>query len=170
MKKISALFIAGLITLCFSLSVTAQSSQQDLDQVELMKYYIGTWEAEMGKDSILIWEVKTTAGKGFEHKAYWKIKGEVNYYGQGLMGFNWGNQHVIWSHMYSNGLILRDVGQFVSETKVINKRFSPEHERVMSIIEMDILGQDKYKAIHKHMNDSQEIDLITEEVWNRVKK
>ena len=172
MKKIIKSFFAGLMILYFSANLQAQSSQQDLDQVELMKYFIGTWEAEMGQDSILIWQVKTTPGKGYEHTGYWKIKGEVNYYGQGLMGFNWGNQHVIWSHMYSHGLIIRDVGQFVTETKLVTKRFTLEHEHATRIIEMNILSPDKYKAVHKirGMQDDWENVKIMEEVWTRVKK
>jgi hypothetical protein len=136
-----------------------------------MKYYLGTWEAEMGKDSILIWEVKSTAGTGYEHKAYWKIQGEIKFYGQGILGYNWGKQKLIWSHMYSDGGIVRDVGQFVTRTKVINERYAPIQDHVVSIIEMDILGPDKYKAVHKWrgMKDSWDDASITEEVYIRVK-
>ena len=72
-----------------------------------MKFYLGTWEAEYGKDSILVWEVKSTSGTGYEHIAFWKINGEITYHGQGLLGYDWGKQKIIWSHMWSNGSIGR---------------------------------------------------------------
>ena len=50
MKKIMTLCISGFIALGFSMSLNAQSSEQDLDQVELMKQLIGTWEVESGVD------------------------------------------------------------------------------------------------------------------------
>ena len=172
MKKIIAISIWGLLILCFSANLQAQISQQDLNQVELMKYYIGTWEAEMGKDSILIWDVKSTPGKGYEHKGYIKIKGEISYYGQGLLGYDWSNQQIVWTHMYANGFIVRDIGQFITETRVITERTSPVNEYVSSIIEMDILTPDKYIAVHKYRRNSDSWDdpVIKKEVWTRVKK
>jgi len=126
----------------------------------------------MGQDSILIWDVKSTPGKGYEHKAYFKIKGEISYYGQGLLGYDWSNQQIVWTHMYANGLIVRDIGQFITKTRVITERTSPVDEYVSSIIEMDILTPDKYIAVHKHRRNSDSWDdpVITKEVWIRVKE
>jgi hypothetical protein len=67
MKKIIFPMLAlSLIVLCSSISLNAQSSEQELDQVELMKQFIGTWVAETGKDSTVVWEA-IPMGKGYEH-------------------------------------------------------------------------------------------------------
>jgi hypothetical protein len=55
MKKIFFPFLVmPLIALCFSMSIHAQSSERDLDQVELMKQFVGFWKHDAGKDSVII--------------------------------------------------------------------------------------------------------------------
>ena len=76
MNKIATLFLSGLIAICFSLSTTAQSPQQDLDQVELLKQFIGTWTEETDRDTTILWEV-SPFGKGYDDICYWQAKGET---------------------------------------------------------------------------------------------
>ena len=38
--------------------IQAQSTQTKLDQVELMKQWLGTWQADIGKDTVELWEGK----------------------------------------------------------------------------------------------------------------
>ena len=67
MKRIIALFIFGAIAFIFSLSLTAQTTQKHLNQVELHKQLYGKWVHEIGKDTIYAYEA-TEYGKG----AYWE--------------------------------------------------------------------------------------------------
>ena len=79
---LTTMIVVSLL-LC-SNGIQAQTTQSQLNQVELMKQFIGIWKAQMGKDTIFIMEGKTF-GKGLEF--YWKtdikrkdnIRREVNH-------------------------------------------------------------------------------------------
>jgi hypothetical protein len=45
--------IAGVLLFC-TIDIHAQSRNSQLNQVELMKQFIGTWKGEVGKDTIVI--------------------------------------------------------------------------------------------------------------------
>ena len=116
MKIIITYFIVGTIALCFSLSTLAQSSQQDLDQKELTKKLIGKWTSESEGDTTTLWEV-IPAGMGYIIKASVQAKGVTVLSMNGLMGFQAGEQNVVSYLMLPDGGILRDVFEFVSDTK-----------------------------------------------------
>ena len=48
-------FIVIFVSICIS-DVKAQSEPEHLDQIELMKQFIGTWKCELGKDTFLMSE------------------------------------------------------------------------------------------------------------------
>jgi len=171
MKKTSRLFMAGLITLCFSLSTAAQSSQQDLDQVELMKKLAGTWIAETGKDSITIWEV-VAFEKGYITTTHYKAKGQTYSTVKGIMGFNGNYRHLVLCQVWSNGYIGVDVGGFVSDTKLAMERYTPASKHVTMSYEADFITPNKFKAIIKWrgMKDTWDDAKVFEEIYNRTEK
>jgi hypothetical protein len=149
MKKINALFIVGLITLCFSISSHAQSSQNDLDQVELMKQFIGKWAAEADKDSTWLWEI-TQSNKGYVHAFYLKVKGKTVETLPGIIGFadEYRNTNIL--ILYQDGFISRDIGGFVSDNKYIAERFYPQDMKTgLGTWECTFLTPDKFTAIWK---------------------
>ena len=79
----------------------AQITQTKLDQMELMKQFIGTWKAEIGKDTIFIMEGKTF-GKGLEF--YWKTdtKGKILSEGKSIMGYDKMNNRIIEPQIWDN--------------------------------------------------------------------
>ena len=173
MKKIIfPLFVLSLIILCFSMSLHAQSSEQALDQVELTKKFIGTWSAEIGQDSTIIWEV-IPIGKGYEQNNHYKAKGETYFSTKGLMGFQGRYQNVVIYHMYPAGMISRDVSKFVSDTKFEGDRYAsrnPNH--VSSKYEINFITPDKFKMTSKYRGDKESWDnaVVTEMIWTRVKE
>ena len=62
--------------------------------MEMMKQFIGTWQTEMGKDTISIMVGKTFA-KGLEF--YWKTetKGSIISEGKSIMGYDKINNRII---------------------------------------------------------------------------
>ena len=149
MKKISALFIAGLITLCFSIGLHAQSSEQELDQAELMKQFIGKWVAEAGKDSTWLWEI-TPSNNGYVHAFYLKVKGKTVETMPGIIGFGSEYKTTNMFILYQDGFISRDIGGFVSDNKCITERFYPQDEKTsLGTWECTFLTPDKFTAIWK---------------------
>ncbi len=162
MKKISALFIAGLITLCFSMNLHAQSSDKPLDQQELMKQFIGTWTAENGVDSTLLWEI-LPYGNGYDQVLSWQAKGETFRTLKGVIGFTWQHKMVNMCYVWDNGILTQDLGKFVSEKKITLERATSDHATVVATYEMNFITPDKFDMIFKYVN-------VTEWTFIRVKK
>ena len=172
MKKIIFSMLAlPLIALCFSMNLHAQSSQQDLDQAELMKQFVGSWIAETGEDSTVIWEVIPFA-KGYENNLHWQAKGETYETDKGIIGFNWQNQTVDMCTLWSDGWVTADIGKFVSDKKIMWERFSPGHMHVLASMEFNFITPDKYTMIFKYRGMEQTWDdaEVTEWIFTRVKK
>jgi hypothetical protein len=55
MKKLSLTVIAVFFLVC-SIGVQAQTTQAQLNQHELGKQFLGTWQANAGKDTIEVWD------------------------------------------------------------------------------------------------------------------
>ena len=171
MKKISALFIAGLITLCFSISLNAQSSDKDLDQVELMKQFIGEWKADLKNDTVINLGISPLE-KGYVHTATWKTKGETVNSSYGVSGFTWKYGKINMFALWSDGMVSRDLGKFITKDKLVLERFSADHKIKFAIWELTFLTPDKIKSVYKWKggaNDWSEA-TITEFTFQRVVK
>lgn len=150
MKKIIiSIFALPFFALCFSGNVNAQSSENDLDQVELMKQFIGKWAAEWTKDSTWLWEI-TPSDKGYVHAFYLQVKGKTVLTYGGMIGFGDKYRKVLLFILYPNGFITRDIGGFVSDNEYIAERFPAEHKKtVLETWECTFITPDKFKAIRK---------------------
>ena len=82
--RLSTLIVI-FVLLCTN-AIHAQTTQTQLNQLELIKQFIGNWKAEMGKDTTVFYEAKLF-GTGIEDymefitkgKSYLKIKGLLGY-------------------------------------------------------------------------------------------
>jgi len=75
------LFLATSIAvlLLFSSSVTqSQTTQTKLNQVELMKQFVGTWQRDIGKDTIDGWEIQQY-DRAIVSTGYLVIKGKKSF-------------------------------------------------------------------------------------------
>ena len=172
MKKIIFSFLVlPMIALCFSVNLNAQSSETDLDQVELMKQLVGKWTAETGEDSTLIWEVIPFA-KGYEGIGHWQAKGETYSTFKGILGFAKQHELVNMFYLWPDGTLSRDLGKFVSDKKMTLERFNADHTHVGSTIEVNLITADKHTWIFKSRGSSETWDdaNVTEYIFTRVKK
>ena len=173
MKKIIfPMLVLPLMALCFSMTLNAQSSEQDLDQVELMKQFIGKWIAEIDEDTTQTWEA-IPLEKGYEVNVTWQAKGETFQTGKGIMGFTWKYQTVNWYHLWPSGYISRDMGKFISDKKMTMDRFTADHKHITASMEVNFISPDKFKVIFTSRvwkEDSWVDDKVTESIYTRVKK
>ena len=65
----------------------AQTTQTKLNQVELMKQYVGTWKAQIALDTAMIFDI-TPFGKAYEGTLNWIVKGQVINSGKWLWGYD----------------------------------------------------------------------------------
>jgi hypothetical protein len=68
------------------LNLFSQSAEEELDQAELMKQFIGIWETDWEEGTVSIWEVNPV-GKGYEVSLKWKNDGQLSRTDKGVYGF-----------------------------------------------------------------------------------
>ena len=129
--------------------LSAQSSNEELNQVELMKQFIGKWAAEAGKDSTWLWEI-TPSSKGYVHSFYLNVNGETVATQPGIFGFGSEYKTTNLFILYPDGFISRDIGGFVSDNKYVAERFYPQDMKMgLGTWECTFLTPDKFTAIWK---------------------
>jgi len=128
MKKICLTITIAAFLLILTNGIQAQTTQTKLDQVELMKQIIGKWQADVGKDTIEVWECQQY-GKAFIVNVYQGIKGHKTPMYINNIGFdskeNKFKGYVLWSDGYYSTWI----GSFNTEKKYVVDmvhNFNPE--------------------------------------------
>ena len=97
-------FIAMMIGLHMSAIVKpvhAQTTQNKLNHVELMKQFLGTWQAEMGKDTIQVDEF-TAFGSGIVGTIKTITKGKVISTMKELWGYDPKNDKIVFSAIWES--------------------------------------------------------------------
>ena len=74
MKKLWLTTAIFVFLLSLSSVIQAQNTQTKLNQVELLKQWLGTWQNDVSKDTVEIWEAKPY-GKAIIANVYRVIKG-----------------------------------------------------------------------------------------------
>lgn len=84
MKKNLLLFSIVFILLVYTNGIQAQTTETKLNQVELMKQFVGRWQHDISKDTIAIWECQQY-GNAFVSNMYRIINGKESF----LLSENW---------------------------------------------------------------------------------
>jgi len=87
MKTYSLTLIIAVFFLFSSNVIQSQTTQTKLNQVELMKQFIGTWESDGNKDTICYWDIKTF-GTGYEGYFKYVTNGKIVTEGKELWGYD----------------------------------------------------------------------------------
>lgn len=139
----------SFLILCLSENLNAQSSETNLDQVELMKQFIGKWTAEWRNDSTWLWEI-TPSNKGYVHTFYLQVKGKTVLTYGGIIGFGDEYRNANLFILNPNGYTTMDIGGFVSDNKYVGERFFPQDlKTVLETWECTFITPDKWTAIRK---------------------
>jgi len=75
MKTFGLTTIVGVFLLVFSNGIHAQATTSNLDQIKLMQQALGTWQGDVGKDTVEVHEMQQY-GKAFITTVYLIIKGK----------------------------------------------------------------------------------------------
>jgi hypothetical protein len=171
-RLIFSFFALPFIALCICVTLHAQSSETELDQVELTKQFIGKWIAETGEDSTQIWEA-IPYGNGYEVNVTWQAKGETYSTAKGLLGFASQNKLVNWYHLWPElGIVTEEVGKFVTDKNLVMERFNVDHTWSGARYEINFITPDKWNFTFERRGKKESWDdaVVTESVWTRVKK
>ena len=141
MKK--TFHIMLLLFFGFSLFVSSQSVQKDLDQVKLAQQFLGTWVGELGEDSVLHMK-GVQLGDGLYFHGEWKTAGETYYAFHSVIGFTRDKETIVHSVIWSDGSTVQEIGRFVAENKLVMERFRPEMpNHAVGLVEYDFSQPNK---------------------------
>jgi hypothetical protein len=87
MKTLRATTLIVAFLLLCSNGIQAQTTQTKLDQVELMKQFIGSWKVDISNDTSCFWDIKSF-GTGFEGYFKFVTKGKIVSEGKELWGYD----------------------------------------------------------------------------------
>jgi hypothetical protein len=87
MKNFCSAAVIAIFLLVCSIGIHAQTTKTQINQLELMKRFIGTWQTNVGKDTVEVWDCQPY-GEGFIINVYHIIKGEKNPYYINNVGFD----------------------------------------------------------------------------------
>jgi hypothetical protein len=128
MKKIClTVTIAVYLLICFN-GILAQSVSNKIDQLKLMQQYVGSWQADIGKDTSEIWECQQF-GKASIIKVYQVIKGKKIPLYINNIGFDPGEDKFKGFVLWPNGEYSTWIGSFTSEKRFsgdLVQNFNPE--------------------------------------------
>lgn len=143
-KSFLFLAIAGLHFMGLS-EIQAQSAQTKLNQIELMKQFIGSWTDEYAKDTVGFWNAKPY-GIGLECNYKSVTKGKLVYEGKQLWGYDKRVDKYIWLDEEKG----KDIGicatWFISNNKyvTISYDYISDPEKVSEKIEGEFKSPDMY--------------------------
>jgi hypothetical protein len=87
MKKYLLAMAVGLILFNCPTKAQGQTTKTKLNQVELIKQFVGKFKREIGKDTVIIWDCKPF-GNGYELSYTFSAKGRAYYNIKDLWGFD----------------------------------------------------------------------------------
>ncbi len=124
--------------------IQAQTTVSQLDQVTLIKQFIGIWQNEFAPDTSIIWEFKSY-GKGLETTYKITTKGKTLREAKQLVGFDSIFEKFTNFTLISNGRIVVFTGKFTSDNKMymeVKDKINPE--KVLSRGEYEFKTSDMF--------------------------
>ena len=136
MKKYYLTTTIVLSLLILSNGIHGQTTQTQLDEIKLTQRFIGSWQQDVGKDSIILWEVQQH-NKAFISTAYTVFDGNKMFYFSQNWSFRPKEGISKGLNLYRGGGYLTWIASFTSENKwsvSFVRDFDPEE--VVSTVEM----------------------------------
>jgi hypothetical protein len=140
-------------------------AQQKLNQVELVKQFIGTWKCDMAKDTIIFYEIKPY-GTGLEALMKYVTNGKVYYEQKRLCGYDKNFDKYIYAYLDKEenfGLI---ANWFISSNKLQGVEYSDisNPEKASWRFEVEFKSPDMYTTIYFENNKP-----VGTTTWTRIK-
>jgi len=140
--------------------VNAQTNQPQLNQIELFKQLIGSWTAEMGKDTTVFWEAKLF-GTGIEDYMEFITKGKGYLKIKGLFGYDKESDKIIEATVLYGSDIISNAYWFTSENKCKGVPFKYLSNPENSVLRWEIEFKTPDMWVVTSLEDNKAIEIDT---------
>jgi hypothetical protein len=148
MRKSISIMLGIMLLAGISVALSAQSTLEELDQVELTKQFTGKWTTQWSENTTGTWEVKPS-GDGYDFTITWKTEGSPILTDHGIIGFSEDGVPTMAFMWSSRGLVTCDYGKFVSKNKMLVERYYTRDGEAEMVFEYEFLNPGKLKMIMK---------------------
>ena len=152
MKRFISILLASMFIIGLSLNLSAQSSEDELDQVELIKQFQGTWEWNMGKDTLTLLSF-TPQNDGFLFVQENKANGEAYETFKGVIGFSNDKQMIYVAGTTRDGTLILDNGKFETKTTCTFDRYYGNTSHAAEMVQWEFLTPESCVARAKWRGD-----------------
>jgi hypothetical protein len=143
-------------------SVKNTETSKELNQIELMKKFLGTWKADSGKDTTFIWEGKSY-GEGLDVYVKTETKGKMVSEGKAVLAYDNNSDKYIQARiMKTSGTILAAMwftSKNTCEGVLYNDMSNPENAKMKAIF--DFISPTKFTQTYKVPNKPDEVSTFT---------
>ena len=169
MKKPICILLGVSLLVGISFNLSAQSAEEELDQKELTKQFIGKWVTDWENGNVTTWEV-IPVGTGYEISLKWNNQGQLIRTDKGVYGFTKDGlvaMLYMWAH---TGIVSCDYGKFISKNEILMKRYDSIHGDVTATFKFEFINPEEMKMVWKRWGQDQspEDAQITERTWTKV--
>jgi len=168
MKRFIGILMGVMLIFGFYLNLSAQSSEDELDQVELIKQFHGTWEWNMGKDTVTVVSF-TPLNNGFLFVQENKANGEPYETYKGVIGFSNDKQMIYVAGTTNDGTLILDNGKFETKTTFTVDRYYGNTSHAAQMVQWEILTPESCAARAKWRGDGMAWPADWNE-WGTLKK
>lgn len=168
MKKIYTITTIAVFLLLCSAGILAQTAQTGLNQVELMKQFIGTWENATNKDTVYTAEFKPYGNGGLEFTLRIVVQGKQLNEMKQLWGYDKKNDKVVVAGlMKDNPNIILQATWFTAKDRCeqVPLEFASNPDKAVYKVEFQIKSPDLVVRQETVNNKPQE-----PEPYTRIKK
>ena len=158
MRKSFKVLLSLLVFLGISLTLSAQSTEEELDQVELLKQFIGTWKAEVAEDTVLILKFVPIGG-ALLHTMEVLAKDSIYYTRPGIYGFSHDKKTVRFAGVDRDGIMSFDYGRFVSDKKYIAEMYEDNLKHPLFIEEIIFISLESFTSRSKWRGEKMTWDV-----------
>jgi hypothetical protein len=118
MKKLGFTAVLVVFLLFLFNGIQGQTTQLQLDQVQLMKQYLGTWQLVVNKDTTELLEF-TQNGNIFTNNVYYMIKGKKSHFNVQVYCYSPVEKKFYGFVAMQNGMYSTSIGSFVTDKKEV---------------------------------------------------
>jgi hypothetical protein len=167
MKKTSLKVVGAVFLMILSNGIMAQNTSSALNQVELMKQFLGNWKVELGKDTTQLTEITCFRNGGFELYSRYFYKDKIYAEHKYLCGYDKKNdKHIIATLINNSPNITLTTLCFTTRNTCdrLSYDYISNPDKATSKTIYEFKSADTFIA--KNMKDNKLIKTIT---YNRVK-
>ena len=179
-KFIISIFVITTLMFCLISLLKAQDwndvrYSDPQEHLKMLEIFVGTWEWKVNEDTTWVIEYSPFE-KGYELKVMWKADDKTFAEGRGIVGFAGpsGDVHLVQYFLWPNGFASRDVMKFLTEKKLVGRRYNLMHTNMSTSFELEIKTPDSYTAVWVQRPGNsveawQREPRVVRQTWNKVK-